>query len=661
MQLKKLFIVTSCLCTFFFQNNAIAQKLIIDSLKIAASKAKGEDKPVVMAELARAMNESNPDQSLATALKALSESKKYDDAGTKSFCYAAVGHILMRKEQEARANTYIDSALKCAKQSNNKTFTAYAWLRKGWLELVKGDNEKAIAELLKADQLIQNVSERRAYSYRSLINHYIASIYAYGSDTLKQRKYALLSLQNARKSALGDDMQIGYMTVGHSFFSAFERDSINRSLLDSSMAYYRRAMDYYLHSRDRIFIQSNASATALNIANSYFKYYPVTYRDSAQRYINIALEIARRTNGHEVIANCYGMLSEYALRERNFKKAEQFLLTGLTELATASSAADITRSRMVLGLATIAEKSGDTKKALRYYKQYLDYYKKVFDGQKLTIVQQLEEQYHAAQQATEISRLRERADYNYRLNWLYIAIGTVSVVLLGLLLSSYHYKLKAAQKQKQLSEQKTQEAELLARLQKAEADRLELEKQEAELQISLKEEESAKLQAQQELLQDRTEWLEKELLAGTLKLEEKNAILSSLKEKSRGADPKVTRQISRIIDQNLRMDKNMSEQQALNLIHPGFFSTLQERATNSLTRLDLKYCAYILMGLDTKEIAGRLGVEPKSIRMARYRLKQKLKLEKDDNLDQFIHSLEKGMLTEQTVIDNERNDDTSDQ
>ncbi|MCD8739151.1 LuxR C-terminal-related transcriptional regulator [Mucilaginibacter roseus] len=661
MQLKKILIIITCLFTSFLSNEADAQKLIIDSLENAINKAKGEDKPVIMAELARAMNESDPDKALATALKALSEAKKYDDAGHKSFCYATAGHILMRKEQETKATAYIDSALKCAQNSNDKTFKAYAWLRKGWLELVKGDNQKAIAELLKADLFIQSVPEKRAYSYRSLINHYIASIYAYGSDTLKQHKYAILSLQNARKSTLGDDMQIGYMTVGHSFFSAFERDTTKHSLLDSSMAYYHRSMDYYLHSRDRIFIQSNASATALNIANSYFKYYPVTYRDSAQHFINIALDIARRTNGHEVIANCYGMLSEYALRAKDFKKAEQYLLTGLTELSTASSAADITRSRMVLGLATLAEKSGDSKKALAYYKQYLDYYKKVFDGQKLAIVQRLEEQYHAQQQATEILRLRERADYNSRLNWLYIAIGTVSVVLLGLLLSSYHYKLKAAQKQKQLSEQKTQEAELLIRLQKAEADRLELEKQEAELQISLKEEEGAKLQAQQELLQDRTDWLEKELLAGTLKLEEKNAILSSLKEKSRDADPKVTRQISRMIDQNLRMDKNMSEQQALNLIHPGFFSTLQERAANSLTRLDLKYCAYILMGLDTKEIAGRLGVEPKSIRMARYRLKQKLKLEKDDNLDQFIHSLEKGMMAEQTGIDNEPNKDTPDQ
>ena len=122
-----------------------------------------------------------------------------------------------------------------------------------------------------------------------------------------------------------------------------------------------------------------------------------------------------------------------------------------------------------------------------------------------------------------------------------------------------------------------------------------------------------------------------------MKIEEKNAILELLKEKSRKADsPAVARQMGRIINQNLRMDKSIDEQQVISQSRPGFFNALQQQAENSLTRLDLKYCSYILMGLDTKEIANRLGVEPKSIRMARYRLKQKLKLAKDDDLDQFI-------------------------
>lgn len=637
MFLKKIIPCITFVVILFFTVSASAQTQIIDSLTRVAKSAPTHERPVATAELARATLEKNSGEAIKLGNRAIVLAKAEANAGAKAFCYATMGHLLMQKGLERRAAVYIDSAIGCAAKTPDVNMAAFAWLRKGWLELVRGNNEKAISGLLKANGMLESATDKRAYSYKTLINHYVSSIYAYGSDTLKQHRYAVSCLAMAKQSSLADDLLIGYITLAHSFFSSFERNTARREQLDSSMRYYRLAMVFYQRNREKIFLQSNAALSALNLANSYFKYYPLNSEDSARNYINIALDIARKTNGREIIANCYGMLSEYALREKNYKKAEKYLLTGISELENAAPGVDITRSRLMLGLANMAEQEGDKKKALNYYKQYIAYYSKVFDAQKLGIVQQLEEEYHAAQRDNEIARQRERADYNKRLNWLYAAIGLVSVLVLALLLSSYHYKLKASEQQKQMAGQENEEIRLIAELQKAEAQKLMLEKQEAELQASLREQERARAEAQQALLQDRTEWLEKELLAGTLKIEEKNAILELLKEKSRGGDTLHTaRQIGRIINQNLRMDKNLEEQQALSHIHPAFFTSLQERAANSLTRLDLKYCAYILMGLDNKEIAGRLGVEPKSIRMARYRIKQKLNLKRSESLDQVI-------------------------
>lgn len=637
MPLKHIIAATICFISTIYATTGKAQSLIIDSLQQALNTAPASQKPVIMAELARGTVDRDIHLSINNAGKAIKLVKDNNDAGAKAFCYATMGYLLMQNDQQHRASLYIDSAVRCASKSTNNVLAAFAWLRKGWFELVKGNNEKAMPGLLKAEQLLQNSTDRRAFSYKTLVNHYIASIYAYGSDTLKHRKYAKDCLASARQSKCPDDLTLGYMTLGHSFFSAFEKNMANRVLLDSSMVYYRASMVIYQRYKQKILLQSNASTTALNIANSYLKYYPSVYKDSAYRYVNMALEIARQTNGKEVIANCYGILSEYALRDGSPQKAEEFLLTGLSELKDSTPGVDLTRSRLMQGLAGIAEKSGDKAKALDYYKKYIGYYSKAFDSQKLATIQQLDEEYQSVLKEKEIAYLKERGNFNRQLNWLYALIGSASIILLGLLLSSYHYKLKASQQQKQLTEQEKEEMKLLAQLQQAEAQRLLLEKQEAELQVSLREEEHARAKAQQELLQDRTEWLEKELLAGSLKIEEKNAILEQLKEKSRKADsPGVARQIGRIINQNLRMDKNIDEQQAINQSHPGFFNSLQEQAENNLTRLDLKYCSYILMGLDTKEIANRLGVEPKSIRMAKYRLKQKLKLSKDEDLDQFI-------------------------
>jgi DNA-binding CsgD family transcriptional regulator len=73
-----------------------------------------------------------------------------------------------------------------------------------------------------------------------------------------------------------------------------------------------------------------------------------------------------------------------------------------------------------------------------------------------------------------------------------------------------------------------------------------------------------------------------------------------------------------------------------NSIYPEFFEKLQQKANHTLTQLDLKYCGFILMKVTNKEMAMQMNVEPKSIRMARYRIKQKLQLSKEDDLDQFI-------------------------
>jgi DNA-binding CsgD family transcriptional regulator len=71
-------------------------------------------------------------------------------------------------------------------------------------------------------------------------------------------------------------------------------------------------------------------------------------------------------------------------------------------------------------------------------------------------------------------------------------------------------------------------------------------------------------------------------------------------------------------------------------VHPHFFTKLQQTTSSTLSQLDMKYCAYMRMQLNTKEIAQMLNIEPKSIRMARYRLKKKLNLPEETDLINFI-------------------------
>ena len=121
----------------------------------------------------------------------------------------------------------------------------------------------------------------------------------------------------------------------------------------------------------------------------------------------------------------------------------------------------------------------------------------------------------------------------------------------------------------------------------------------------------------------------------------KNEILYDLKQQlllqNKEKHATINNGIFKTIDAGLLVDNDFEKfKNNFNAIYPDFFNRLQEKANQSLTQLDLKYCGFILMKVTNKEMAQQMNVEPKSIRMARYRIKQKLQLSKDEDLDEFI-------------------------
>ncbi len=66
---------------------------------------------------------------------------------------------------------------------------------------------------------------------------------------------------------------------------------------------------------------------------------------------------------------------------------------------------------------------------------------------------------------------------------------------------------------------------------------------------------------------------------------------------------------------------------------------MQEKALGTLTKLDFKYCGYIKLGMSTKDIANHMNIDVQSMRMARYRIKQKLHLDREKDLDTYIREI----------------------
>lgn len=73
-------------------------------------------------------------------------------------------------------------------------------------------------------------------------------------------------------------------------------------------------------------------------------------------------------------------------------------------------------------------------------------------------------------------------------------------------------------------------------------------------------------------------------------------------------------------------------------VNPKFFSTIEKMGI-SLTTSEKRLCAFISQDLTINQIANIINVNPNSVEKARYRLRKKFKLSKEQNLNDFIKAI----------------------
>ena len=142
-----------------------------------------------------------------------------------------------------------------------------------------------------------------------------------------------------------------------------------------------------------------------------------------------------------------------------------------------------------------------------------------------------------------------------------------------------------------------------------------------------------------------------ELADSTMNLVRKNDLLQvidediqELAESVRKEDPKtkIIRKINDIrhdIQSNMNDDANWSKfEENFNLVYDNFMQELIAHYPD-LKKNDRKLCAYLRMGLSSKEMASLLNTSVRSIETARYRLRKKLNLDNGANLSDFIQKL----------------------
>ena len=150
---------------------------------------------------------------------------------------------------------------------------------------------------------------------------------------------------------------------------------------------------------------------------------------------------------------------------------------------------------------------------------------------------------------------------------------------------------------------------------------------------------------EKEKFKQELEYKNKELTTNVMYLLRKNEFISNISEKLKNLTPGETEEkrelIRRII---LELDKSISDSNweefeiRFQEVHVGFYNSLSQTHPD-LTSNELRLCAFLRLNMTTKEIADITFQSPESIKKARYRLRKKLNLVRDDSLVTYLSKI----------------------
>ncbi len=137
--------------------------------------------------------------------------------------------------------------------------------------------------------------------------------------------------------------------------------------------------------------------------------------------------------------------------------------------------------------------------------------------------------------------------------------------------------------------------------------------------------------------------LERELASQVLQLCRKNELLSSLQQEisllskqSTPSDKPNLRRLERTISSDIQSDDDWKQFLAtFEKVHPDFLAQLRNQ-TQKLSPAEQRLSCLFKMNLSSKEIATLLNISDEGVKKARYRLRKKLDLSSDVNLQEYL-------------------------
>ena len=304
-------------------------------------------------------------------------------------------------------------------------------------------------------------------------------------------------------------------------------------------------------------------------------------------------------------ASIYTNAAELYFKEGELNLAKKYALKGIKLSKANSYKINIFKSAKIL--AEIYDEAKEVDSSLIYYKTYINFneqYQDEYDVKQLTKLK-MQNEFDEILRQNEIEQIYKEAEYKNR-ELRYIGVAGFAVLLAVILILLF-------------ANQKNKNAKL-----------------------KLKEE---NLLLERKKLNQDLEYKKKELVSNMMYLMEKNEFITSISKKLIELKPDAKKDNKDLIQQiinEIRQNSSTKMWEEFEIrfkeVHKDFYNELHKTHPD-LTLNEVKICAFLRLNMSTKEISAITHQSVKSINMARFRLRKKLHIDRDENLIAYLKSL----------------------
>lgn len=334
--------------------------------------------------------------------------------------------------------------------------------------------------------------------------------------------------------------------------------------------------------------------------------------DMADELFNAAREKIEESNTFYAIndekhsiANNFKLLGELEMKLKRFQEAENAYLTGLS-IAKEIGAQGILES-IHKELKSVYVKKGKYKSAVYHFDEYVAIKDSISSADQIKNMQNLLVKYETEKKEKELVIAKAEIDRRAA-NIKLLSMGLVTLFILGL---SIIYSI--------IQKRKKEKAELLKQ--------------------------NAEERQQRELIEKELEFKQKELVTKVLQLARKNEFLQKLESEVSALKSTVDNKINFSSDKIARMIQHdaYDDQEWLQFskefssLHEDFLDRLKSNY-GSFTTNEIRLISLMKMNLSSKDIANILRISAEGIKKARYRLRKKINLDSEVNLQSYILS-----------------------